>query len=318
MVICRALGLLQDATAVPALIELLDGWRTPAQSAAAQALGEIGDNGAVAALCRTLAEKRDPDLRATAGVALERLGDPAAVPALIAATRRSSGEGGEYYYYDHRPEGAVRVAAVHALGTLGSPDAVDPLVDAVHDPSDRVRLAAVRALAPLGTPRSVPHLLAARHDVSDQVVEAATEALIAQDPDLMETVLLELFDGGSPVDLSKAALGLERLGSEAARSRLIAALREPDRDVRMTAAQALGHAGDHAAVLEPLIQALDDPDLQVRREAMLALAETGDPRAEPHLRDRGGDPDWLILRATERWSRVRQERQSAKPSPPTN
>ena len=122
----------------------------------------------MAALCRTLAEKRDPDLRAAAAVALERLGDPAAVPALIAATRRSSGEG----------------------------------------------------------------------NVSDQVVEAATEALIAQDPDLMETVLLELFDGGSPVDLSKAALGLERLGSEAARSRLIAALREPDRDVRMTAAQA--------------------------------------------------------------------------------
>ena len=49
---------------------------------------------------------------------------------------------------------------------------------------------------------------------------------------------------------------------------------------------------------------------------MLALAETGDPRAEPHLRDRGGDPDWLIRRATERWLLVRQERQTAKPSPP--
>ena len=51
---------------------------------------------------------------------------------------------------------------------------------------------------------------------------------------------------------------------------------------------------------------------------MLALAETGDPKAEPHLRDRGGDPDWLIRRATERWSRIRQERQSAEPSPPAS
>lgn len=51
---------------------------------------------------------------------------------------------------------------------------------------------------------------------------------------------------------------------------------------------------------------------------MLALAETGDPRAEPHLRDRGGDPDWLIRRATERWLRFRQERQSAEPSPPAS
>ena len=169
---------------------------------------------------------------------------------------------------------------------MGSPDAVDPLVDAVHDPSDRVRLAAIRALAPLEASRSVPHLLAARHDSCDMVVEAATDALIALAPDLLERVLLELFEGASPSDRGNAARGLARLGSEAACSRLIAALREPDRDVRLTAAQALVHAGD--------------------------------PRAEPHLRDRGGDPDWLIRCATERWLGVRQERQSAKPSPPAN
>ena len=115
------------------------------------------------------------------------------------------------------------------------------------------------------------------------------------------------------MDRGNAARGLARLGSEAACSRLIAALQEPDRDVRLTAAQVLGHVDDPAAVVEPLIQALDDPDLQVRREVMLALAETGDPRAEPHLRGRGGDPDWLIRRAIERWSRVRREQQSAEP-----
>ena len=60
----------------------------------------------MAALCQTLAEKRDPDLRATAAVALERLGDPAAVPALIAAMRPPDGEDGEYYYHDHRREAA--------------------------------------------------------------------------------------------------------------------------------------------------------------------------------------------------------------------
>ena len=138
---CRALGQLQDAAAVPALIKLLEGWRTQAQSAAAHALGEIGDRSAVAALCQTLVEKRDPDLRAAAAVALERLGDPAAVPAFIAATRRSDGEGDGHYYYRDPREAVVRAAAVQALGTLVSPDTVDPLVDAVHDPSDRVRLA---------------------------------------------------------------------------------------------------------------------------------------------------------------------------------
>ena len=281
-------------------------------------MGEIGDRSAVAALCQTLVEKRDPDLRTAAVLALERLGDPAAVPGLIAATRPPDGEGDEHYYHGGAREVAVRAAAVQALGTLGSADAVDPLVDAVHDPSDRVRLAAVRALAPLGAPRSLPHLLAARHDRSDRVAAAATDALIALAPSLLERVLLDLFDGASPVDRGNAARGLARLGSEAACSRLIAALREPDRDVRLTAAQALVHAGNPAAVVEPLIQALDDPDLQVRGEAMLALAETGDPRAEPHLRDRGGDPDWLIRRATQRWLRVRHKRRSAEPSSPTS
>ena len=146
-------------------------------------------------------------------------------------------------------------------------------------------------------------------------MEAATGVLIALAPALLERVLLELFDGASPVDRGNAARGLARLGSEAAYSRLIAALQEPDREIRLTAAQALGHVDDPAAVVEPLLQALDDPDLQVRREVMLALEETGDPRVEPRLRDRGGYPDWLIRRATERWLRVRQERQSAEPSP---
>ena len=162
----------------------------------------------------------------------------------------------------------------------------------------------------------MPHLLAARHDSCDLVVASATDALIALVPELLERVLLELFDGASPSDRGNAARGLARLGSEAARSRLIAGLQEPDRDVRLMAAQALGHAGDPAAVVGPLIQALDDPDLQVRREAMLA---PGGKQATPGWNrtcaTAAGDPDWLIRRATERWVLVRQERRSAEPSP---
>ena len=300
--ICHALGELRDPSAVPALIKLLEGWRTASQTAAAQALGQIGDRSAVDALCQTLTEKWDPELRVATVGALERLGDTAAVPSLIAAMSLPNADEVDHYPYLVNRDAPVRAAAARALGTLGAAEAADPLVTAVHDSSDLVRLEAVRTLSLLGAPRSLPHLLAARHDRSDQVVEAATDALIALDPDLLESILLELFDSSDPSDRDNPARGLARLGSAAALSRLVGALEEPERAVRMAAAGALGHAGS-PAVVEPLIRALEDPDPLVRREALLALAETGDPRAAPHLLDRREDPDWQIRNAAARWER---------------
>ena len=309
---CPTTGTMDARTSASDLLQALADPDSGIQDIAAEALGRWWVREATEGLVQALPGSPEGPQVAICR-ALERLGDPAAVPALIAAAGTPDGEGDVDYYRSHR-EVAVRAAAVQALGALGSPDAVNPLVDAVHDPSDRMSLAAVRVLAPLSARRSLPPVLAARHDRCDRVA-AATGALIALAPDLLERVLLDLFDGASPVDRGNAARGLARLGSEAACSRLIAALRDPDRDVWLAAAQALVHAGNPAAVVEPLIRTLDDPDLPVRGEAMLALAETGDLRAEPHLRDRGGDPDWLIRRATERWLRVRKERQSVEPPP---
>ena len=82
-----------------------------------------------------------------------------------------------------------------------------------------------------------PHLLAARHDSTGQVVEAATDGLIALDPDLLESTLLNLFDDSTPADRTKAARGLARLGSAVALSRLVAALEtgpeSPDLEVEL-------------------------------------------------------------------------------------
>ena len=143
------------------------------------------------ALCQTLTEKWDPELRTATVGALERLGDTAAVPSLIAAMSLPNADEVDHYSYLVSRDAPVRAAAAKALGTLGVAEAVDPLVRAVHDSSDLVRLEAVRTLSLLGAPRSLPHLLAARHDSEPQVVEAATDALIALDADLLESILLE-------------------------------------------------------------------------------------------------------------------------------
>lgn len=64
---------------------------------------------------------------------------------------------------------------------------------------------------------------------------------------------------------------------------LVEALRNEDRDVRRSAARALGQIGDARAV-EPLITALRDESWGVRRDAAKALGRIGDARAvEPLL-----------------------------------
>lgn len=72
-------------------------------------------------------------VRATAAVALGRMGDPRAIPVLATAIK----EDDSY---------AVRAAAAGALGRLSDPGAVAPLIDALHDTDEYVRNEADDAL----------------------------------------------------------------------------------------------------------------------------------------------------------------------------
>lgn len=55
-------------------------------------------------------------------------------------------------------------------------------------------------------------------------------------------------------------------------------LEDPDEDVRVAAAEALGRLGDPIAV-SALIEHLDDPCRTVRRYAIISLGRLADPRA---------------------------------------
>jgi HEAT repeat protein len=73
----------------------------------------------------------------------------------------------------------------------------------------------------------------------------------------------------------------------------IAALRDPDADVRERAAYALGQIGDARAV-EPLIAALRDPEAEVRWRAAYALRQISDAHAVEPLIAALRDPDWHV------------------------
>jgi hypothetical protein len=99
----------------------------------------------------------------------ERLGRRAIGP-LIRALR-----------YDANAE--VRGRAAEALGTLGGPRAVEPLLEALRGPSEVVRERAAKALGALGDTRAIPALRAAAEDPDRYVKAAAADALKRLDPD---------------------------------------------------------------------------------------------------------------------------------------
>src|SRR5437762_323005 len=145
------------------------------RASAAELLGAAAHEPALPELTMLL-EDRDPDVRSAAARALGKLGDPAAVPALLAALegRRTVPAGvvtmGLLHIgptaaaslvdgLDSRYSPAARAIAAELLGRLGGFQAADELIGALRaDPDPGVRAAAARALGRMGVPRAVAPL----------------------------------------------------------------------------------------------------------------------------------------------------------------
>ncbi len=125
-----------DSSAVPALLEALDGPRCKVRVAAASALGSFCRDDVRTALLSVL-HTSDRRVRAAAASSLDRQRDDASLvtQSLIRALSDSSKH--------------VRQAAAESLGDIGNPAAEDALVRALGDTSKHVREAAAQALGKL-------------------------------------------------------------------------------------------------------------------------------------------------------------------------
>ena len=132
-------------------------------------------------------------------------------------------------------------AAARALGQIGDPRAVDPLIEALENEYIAVRLGAAQALGEIGDARAVDPLIQAL-EVEDEYCGVQYEA----------------------------AQALGKIGDARAIKPLIRALKDDDEIFRSWAAEALGEIGDARAV-EPLTEALEDADRWVREAAKEAL-----------------------------------------------
>ena len=256
-----ALSRINDAAVAPRLVPLLHDEMVGGQ--AAEALGQIGDEDAIAPLAAAL------DLAQ---------GSPSSiVDALTGIHRR---------YTDLFNGGAAHIEA--QVRASISPHGAQRLIEAAARASGAslrqfvtvlgwLRGAAVeRALAHMvGTPGAQGELL---------------EAIVRFGAPMVDRLIEQL--GSDEIETRRAAaIALGRIGDARAVEPLVARLDEDDRELLVVAAGALARLGDPRA-FESLLRQIGDQDLGVRQAAIGALNSIGHPEMSVRMRTllEDGDP----------------------------
>lgn len=196
-------------------------------------------------------------------------------------------------------DASVREAAAHALGEIGDPRAVEPLIVVLNDndwekrfENRPVRFAAASALGRIGDSRAVRPLAEALNEYVLGLDGPASDALIEiGDPSAVQPVIAVMMSIGNKDNSIRVLCAIGKPAVEP-----VTTLLEDKRSrVRQTAAYVLGEIGDRRAV-DPLVQTLKDRAEHVRTRAAKALGQIGDARAV--------DP--LIIALQDEWADMRK------------
>jgi HEAT repeat protein len=179
----RALGLIGDARAVPALLQSIDKRSVPL-------------NTTTMALVRMGRDARGPLLHwmqygsdQVRAVCAELLGLLVAIPAAPALATAACSD----------PALEVRIRACRALGSIGAPGSLDALTNAVRqDQPAALRAVATRAIGRLGGPRSISLLRDALHAPEHIVASNAARALATLGDDGERVLTKAAHDGAEP------------------------------------------------------------------------------------------------------------------------
>jgi HEAT repeat protein len=184
----------------------------------------------------------------------------------------------------------VRLAAVHALGALGDPRAVEPICGLIGDVAIAIRLAAIHTLGVLGDQRAGRSVCAALLDKHLSVRLAAVRALGAlKDRRATGPLCRATRDVTISVRLA-ATQALGELNDMRAVGPLCDLLTDWNAEIREAALRALGAIKSPRSV-ESLCAALKDEVPNVRAAAVWALGELKDPRSSRSLSTLLSDPD---------------------------
>jgi HEAT repeat protein len=229
------------------------------RKAAAVALGRIGDARAAPALVEVLEE--DGEMVIAAADALAKIGDPRAFESLLARV-------GD-------PSAAVRQSVVGALNSLGSPEMPARVLPLLSDADPNVRESAVKIAGYFGYPNCADLLLERCHDEDERVRRAAVEHLPYLEDVRAAPALIHALRRETPRVRAAAAAAMAQSEGPEVSAHLIEALADEDSWVRYFAARSLGRLGA-AEGAEPLAAlALNDRSNHVRIAAVEALGRVG-------------------------------------------
>jgi HEAT repeat protein len=160
-----------------------------------------------------------------------------------------------------------RYIAAWALGEIGIDSAIDPLIRALGDSEQLVRQYATRSLIKLHL-SAVEPLIAALGQLEPVAAGGVIRALGDIGDKRALDALLQQVDGPNRIDVY---LALGKLRDSRAEAALIAGLSDPDWQVRMNAAMALGTVGREGSIIS-LQQTLEDEVLVVREWSARSLS----------------------------------------------
>jgi HEAT repeat protein len=241
------------------LIEQLGSEDLEIRKAAAVALGRIGDARATPALIEALEE--DAETAIAAADALAKIGDQRAFESLLAHVGDTNA--------------AVRQAVVGALNSLGSPEMPARVLPLLGDEDPNVRESAVKIAGYFGYPECADLLLERCRDEDERVRRAAVEHLPFLEDKRATPALVEAFRSDTPKVRAAAAAAMSLSEPREVSSHLIEALADGDSWVRYFAARSLGRleVKESADALAAL--AGGDKSNHVRIAAVEALGQVG-------------------------------------------
>ncbi len=233
----RALGILQDSAALPALIEYLHDEDPDVCIDAAEALGRIRSPEAIPALLDLLHNHPDGEARTAAVEALGNIPDPRVKNTLIAVATK-------------RPE------------NLAWDDEWDDWWD--------MQLHAVKALGRMRAVEAIPVLQYILEDEESQGIETEILTALAHIGGKGLKILEQRLVNGTARQRRRTATILGHSGNKEAIPLLNHALLDEDTDVRSAGLRALGNS-NATSYLKVVLVSLKDPEAEVRNAAI----ETG-------------------------------------------